>query len=771
MKFSKSLLASAIVLTLTQSATANWTTSAVIKNETAVFSNSGSVTGNFTPDALAGVAPTQSVTKGTAISHSSGDTLKSETSARIFMNGEFDNGNTAHIELRPVYDSEAANSDYEAHQDYTQQDFLREAYVDTTTEDGTYLRIGKQQIVWGKADGAKFLDLINPTDYREMAQNSMDESRVTVWGLNAEKILDDGSTVQVTLTQPKENLFAGLNRNIDTVVRGNNANGTDETLNNGHDEGHPFVLMGPDSITGRQNGFLNIVPDLGSVAMRFAGAFGVGGAGLGGLNSPSFTGFTVGSSTAGFGAISMAGMAAALGGADFYDLPGGTGAAGAAAAAANPYASYGGFAQAVYGVADCLDDGTCQNVSLDVTNAADVTTINAITGTQMLEYGFAPYYNTNLADYEMTNAAAPGATQVQDSTFDYMQSTTFITFDSFVNAKSQYIYDMPDDFELDLGMKWSKSLDNGMNVSFAYSYNYDKNPIINTSWRSPTGTLLYANRANMAVGADGNPGTADDYMVYNAAGGSLILTDQQGDVGSNWSVNAQADGGAAADYDANNYGGAAQQAGDANAYGILRFEQTVERVNNFGTAFDYAVDTEGLGPVVLRGEFVYTKDGYQPVMDKDLLAIGDLVGALTMQKADRFKYVLGADVTVLTDMMLSAQFIQERNLDFVDNANRYTTSYASMHMSNGFIKDIENKEFYSLFLSKPFGESGEGRWNNILMVEEGGGRWNRFDVEYSLSNEVVGTFEVNKYWGDANSQFGQLENSSNVQVGLKYIIE
>ena len=261
MKFSKSLLASAIVLTLTQSATANWTTSAVIKNETAVFSNSGSVTGNFTPDALAGVAPTQSVTKGTAISHSSGDTLKSETSARIFMNGEFDNGNTAHIELRPVYDSEAANSDYEAHQDYTQQDFLREAYVDTTTEDGTYLRIGKQQIVWGKADGAKFLDLINPTDYREMAQNSMDESRVTVWGLNAEKILDDGSTVQVTLTQPKENLFAGLNRNIDTVVRGNNANGTDETLNNGHDEGHPFVLMGPDSITGRQNGFLNIVPD------------------------------------------------------------------------------------------------------------------------------------------------------------------------------------------------------------------------------------------------------------------------------------------------------------------------------------------------------------------------------------------------------------------------------------------------------------------------------------------------------------------------------
>ena len=30
---------------------------------------------------------------------------------------------------------------------------------------------------------------------------------------------------------------------------------------------------------------------------------------------------------------------------------------------------------------------------------------------------------------------------------------------------------------------------------------------------------------------------------------------------------------------------------------------------------------------------------------------------------------------------------------------------------------------------------------------------------------------VNMYWGDENTQFGQFENSSNIQVGLKYIIE
>jgi len=204
---------------------------------------------------------------------------------------------------------------------------------------------------------------------------------------------------------------------------------------------------------------------------------------------------------------------------------------------------------------------------------------------------------------------------------------------------------------------------------------------------------------------------------------------------------------------------------------ILRFEQTTVRTHNIGVATDFSIETESMGPVVVRGEFLYQKDSRQPIIDKNHLSIGDLTGALTMEKADRFKYVIGADVTVMTDMMVSAQFIQDRNLDFVDGANRYTASYANMHLSNGFKKDFENKEFYSLFFSKPFGESGEGRWNNITMLEEGGGRWNRFDVEYSLSNELVGTLEFNKYWGDADSQFGQLENSSNVQVGLKYIIE
>ena len=94
-----------------------------------------------------------------------------------------------------------------------------------------------------------------------------------------------------------------------------------------------------------------------------------------------------------------------------------------------------------------------------------------------------------------------------------------------------------------------------------------------------------------------------------------------------------------------------------------------------------------------------------------------------------------------------------------------------MSLTNQFNKAEENKEFYSLFLSKPFGDSGQGRWNNILMLEEGGGRWNRFDVEYSVNNNLIATAEYNKYWGDENTQFGQLEASSNIQLGMKYLFE
>jgi hypothetical protein len=62
---------------------------------------------------------------------------------------------------------------------------LREFYVEARLE-RTYLTVGKQQIVWGKADGLKVLDLVNPQDFREFILEDFEDSRIPLWALNAE---------------------------------------------------------------------------------------------------------------------------------------------------------------------------------------------------------------------------------------------------------------------------------------------------------------------------------------------------------------------------------------------------------------------------------------------------------------------------------------------------------------------------------------------------------------------------------------------------------
>jgi len=658
--FKKKYLGLAISATLAAGAAQafdaeSFTVSGYVKNETAALTKDGAFNGQET-------GPTD-----TTNYNDRGDLIKSESSVKFFVNGDVGEGSSMHAELLLHNDSKAKGSHFKSSDSYTQSEFLRELYLDTKAGDWD-VRVGKQQIVWGKADGAKFLDMINPTDYREMAQNVMAESRVPTWGALFDKYTADGGNIQFAITQPRENVFAGLNRDIDTSAKQNN-NNIDTTSNNGHDSGNPFILKGVDSITGERYGFTNIVPDLGSVAYSFWATFGNDFGSFAALRGS--TGVTVG----GFAMMPAVNINTAAG------AP---------------------FGATIAGYADLGMDGAA------ILNA------------------FASSYNTvlNVGD----SAATWGATD--DSVFEYMDLATFATFDAFVGAKSQYVFNMPKNSDVDLSTRYSNSTANGINYSAIYSYAYDKNPIINISWRNDSGEKL-----------------TTSYGVNN----SLTLTDSDG----------------------TRYGAL------AGGSPTLRFEQTVERAHNIGGGLDFAVDTDSLGPVVIRAEGLYTKDSYQPVIDKGYLAIGDLPNALTMVKTDRFKYVIGADVTVATDMMVSAQFIQDRNLDFVDTTSnlsgntrdRYTASYAAMHMTNGFQKDIENKEFYSIFLSKPFGDSGEGRWNNILMLEEGGGRWNRFDVEYSLTNDLIGTVEYNKYWGDDNSQFGQLEAASNVQVGLKYLFE
>jgi len=62
---------------------------------------------------------------------------------------------------------------------------LREFYIDVDIGD-IYLRAGKQQIVWGEADGLRVLDLINPQSFREFIVSDVESRRIPTWSLNLE---------------------------------------------------------------------------------------------------------------------------------------------------------------------------------------------------------------------------------------------------------------------------------------------------------------------------------------------------------------------------------------------------------------------------------------------------------------------------------------------------------------------------------------------------------------------------------------------------------
>lgn len=73
---------------------------------------------------------------------------------------------------------------------------IRELYVDVESLDIQW-RLGKQQVVWGQADGIKVLDQVNPQDYREFILDDFDDSRIPTWMVNAEKPIGDDSILQL----------------------------------------------------------------------------------------------------------------------------------------------------------------------------------------------------------------------------------------------------------------------------------------------------------------------------------------------------------------------------------------------------------------------------------------------------------------------------------------------------------------------------------------------------------------------------------------------
>ena len=70
-------------------------------------------------------------------------------------------------------------------------DFLRELYVDATHDfdngDQLAVRLGRQQVIWGRTDLFRVLDVINPVDYsRHNIYDELEDSRIPMWMLQAE---------------------------------------------------------------------------------------------------------------------------------------------------------------------------------------------------------------------------------------------------------------------------------------------------------------------------------------------------------------------------------------------------------------------------------------------------------------------------------------------------------------------------------------------------------------------------------------------------------
>ena len=76
---------------------------------------------------------------------------------------------------------------------------MREVYMDIFFE-SIDLRIGKQQIIWGKADGVFITDIISPKDLREFLLPDFDEIRTGVTAVKADYYIGDNTLEFVWLT-------------------------------------------------------------------------------------------------------------------------------------------------------------------------------------------------------------------------------------------------------------------------------------------------------------------------------------------------------------------------------------------------------------------------------------------------------------------------------------------------------------------------------------------------------------------------------------------
>jgi len=141
--------------------------------------------------------------------------VKNETSSRLELDEFMKIENTVQmgVEYRPedflhlfglfrfyydgVFDAEEKYEPVksELYRTNVTNDWLRELYVDFLS--GILdIRLGRQQVVWGTADGVKILDAVNPTDMREFTLDDYTDSRIPLWMLKLEYAPTVNGTLQ-----------------------------------------------------------------------------------------------------------------------------------------------------------------------------------------------------------------------------------------------------------------------------------------------------------------------------------------------------------------------------------------------------------------------------------------------------------------------------------------------------------------------------------------------------------------------------------------------
>ncbi|MDZ7645633.1 MAG: DUF1302 family protein [Woeseiaceae bacterium] len=78
---------------------------------------------------------------------------------------------------------------------------IRDLFVETV-RDNRVIRLGKQQIAWGRLDGIKVLDLLNPRDFREFILADLDESRIGLWSLYVDQALGNWRAELAVIPDP-----------------------------------------------------------------------------------------------------------------------------------------------------------------------------------------------------------------------------------------------------------------------------------------------------------------------------------------------------------------------------------------------------------------------------------------------------------------------------------------------------------------------------------------------------------------------------------------